>query len=298
MFFTEEDYRKIEKWLSARSVKDTDLKHADSVDGTEKIPIVQDGVNKVITLNDLVGQLVATGAFDFFNVSDFIKDSSLSLEQAIGHVPVEQRKPGLVITFKSQKGNWLMYQFKGASINQWGSVSCWNDPMAEALEELVMFPDNEDLAEIVNGNRSVLKLKDREYDPEAFSGKGMIILRKNIIGTELCSVDDKDHPINLLTQDMVDKANTIYIVRYDFDLDGRTIHIRNGCTLLFQGGTINNGNVIINRTKILGIYDFNEMGTAKFRGDWVPGQLMTFIDDSGTELKWFSGTQWKTICSR
>ena len=48
---------------------------------------------------------------------------------------------------------------------------------------------------------------------------------------------------NILTQDMVGKENTHYIIQYDYDLNNAQITIPEGCVLDFQGGSFNNGNV-------------------------------------------------------
>ena len=49
---------------------------------------------------------------------------------------------------------------------------------------------------------------------------------------------------------MINKDNTIYEVRYDFDLDGNTITIPENCVLLFKEGTISNGTVVLNNTRV------------------------------------------------
>lgn len=54
---------------------------------------------------------------------------------------------------------------------------------------------------------------------------GYKILRRNII-------DGK----NILTQEMINQPDTIYEIRYDFDLDGAEISIPKGCILKFNGG--------------------------------------------------------------
>ena len=40
---------------------------------------------------------------------------------------------------------------------------------------------------------------------------------------------------------MISQPNTIYEIRYDFDLDGETIEMKEGCTLMFCGGSFSNG---------------------------------------------------------
>lgn len=280
MHFTQEDYRKIEAWLYQRVVRDTDFPNADPLSGAERMPIIQDGKNKTVGLNDLVKQVAAMKLPDFYNVTTASKKSWLTLKEAVSLVPAAQRKLGLTITFHNENGNWLIYQFKGDSINQWESLNYWNNIIQQALEELVVYPDEEDITGVRDGNRTFLKFKNREYNPEEFCGMGMIILRRNLVGTEACTIDDEDHLNNILTQDMINQENTVYIVEYDFDLDGKVISIPNGCTLWFQGGSINNGTIYLQETAILGAFEFADMGTAKLFGKFNTGQIMTFSNDS------------------
>lgn len=280
MHFTQEDYRKIEDWLYQRTVKDTEFPSVDSLDGTEMVPILQDNKNKTIKLNSFVKQVADMKLPDFYNVTVNSKESFLTLREAISLVPVEQRKLGLTITYHNEYGNWLIYQFKGDSLNQWDSLNYWNSIIQQAIEEFVLYPDEEDITGVRDENRTFLKFKNREYNPEEFSGMGMIILRKNLVGTAACSIDDEDHLNNILTQDMINQENTVYIVQYDFDLDGKVISIPKGCTLWFQGGSINNGTIYLQETAILGAFEFADMGNAKLFGKFNTGQVMTFSDDS------------------
>lgn len=280
MFFTQDDYKKIEDWLHKRTVKDTQLPNATPLTGLEKVPILQNGKNKVASLDTFIKELSAIGLQDFINVTDLVKKGQLRLEEAINAVPVDQRKLGLVITFHSDKGNWMIYQFKGTSIYQWDSLNYWRSIIEEAIEGYLFFPDEEDITGVKDENRIFLKFKDKDYDPEVFSGMGRIILRKNFVGTEACSIDDEDHLNNILTQEMISEENTIYIVQYDFDLDGKTISIPKGCTLWFQGGSINNGTINVNEAAILGAFEFADMGDATLFGKFNTGQIMTFSDDS------------------
>ena len=126
-----------------------------------------------------------------------------------------------------------------------------------------------DEEDITAGN---LKLKDRAYDEANFSGKGYKILRKNI-------QDGK----NILTQDMVNEPNTIYEIRYDFDLNGATINIPDGCTLKFGGGSINNGLVQGNQQSP----EFNAKHLIKIEGD-ISSSFMT-LDVNSVDWAGFRG---------
>ena len=69
-----------------------------------------------------------------------------------------------------------------------------------------------------------------------------------------CSITDstKKELRNLLTPIMMNQPNTIYEIRYDFDLDGETIEMQEGCTLKFEGGEFTNGAIISNNTNVEG----------------------------------------------
>lgn len=85
--------------------------------------------------------------------------------------------------------------------------------------------DEEDLT-AVNG---LLQLKDRN----TLNGMGYIILRR-----------DKTF-VEQLTQ-----ANTIYEIRYDFDLGGENVEIPENCVLKFEGGCLKNGGISFNNTLV------------------------------------------------
>lgn len=93
--------------------------------------------------------------------------------------------------------------------------------------------------DIVKNDSKELEFANKEYNPEQFSGLGRVYLRKNI-------VDGK----NILTQEMINKPNTRYIIQYDYDLNQEEITIPENCTLDFQGGSFANGTIIGNNTKI------------------------------------------------
>ena len=48
---------------------------------------------------------------------------------------------------------------------------------------------------------------------------------------------------NLITPAMISEPNTIYEIRYDFDLDGESIEMQEGTVLKFEGGILRNGKI-------------------------------------------------------
>ena len=116
------------------------------------------------------------------------------------------------------------------------------DDLSEATKQLIgnksitNLPDEEDIT--VTDNQT-LKLKDKEYAPKDYSGMGRVYLRKHYV-----------NGVNTLTQHMMRKPNTIYIIQYDYCLAGQTIVIPENCVLDFQGGSLKNGKIIFNNTVI------------------------------------------------
>ena len=293
MFFTQDDYKKIQQWLIKNSVKDTEFNEANiPFNGEETITIVQGNQNKKVFLKDLIAQVFNLGISDFVNITDKYDAPNISLEEAIRLIPSRARKEGQVITFLDMEDHWHIYQFKGV-LNQWNVLDTWEDLFD--WEKLIIdsiLPDEEDLTKSepdTNGN-SYLSLKDREYNPEDFSGLGRVILRKNIVEIE-DPIYGKDKK-NYLYQDMINKENTIYEIRYDFDLNGAEITIPEGCVLDFQGGSFSNGTIILDNTKIKPngcvLNDFFQNIT--IQGNFGVGQCV--FDTTLNKPKWWTGYKW------
>lgn len=188
-------------------------------------------------------------------------------------VPSLMRRQGIVITYITDLSEIVTEVYKGTVEdikNNWADNINWElvpdlkfvqgnasklpdgtitpEKLSPALQELISqsgsvvnMPDDEDLEQ----KDMVLKFKDRPYNSELASGKGYKILRKNWtnVGTKT---------INLLTQDILNQSNTIYEIRYDFDLNSQEITIPEGCVLKFNGGSFKNGTLNGNDTLVSG----------------------------------------------
>lgn len=290
MYFTQEDFRKIERWLQQRAVKDTQLPLANPLTGAEQLALVQNGENKLVPLHLFVEKLNDMDIPDFYNVTDRKNKAGITLWEAIHLVPVEQRRVGLVITFLDRHNNWNVVQFKGMSVHQWDELNLWRGLFEGFLDVHIYHPDDEDIVGVQDGNRKFLKIKDRAYDVANFSGKGRKILRKNLVGSQACSIDDEDHYENVLYQEDFLDDNTVYIVRYDF-LIKEHIRIPAGCELLFEGGTLNGGSIDLNGCKLNGIvgpesdYLVDTVVT-----NWAKGQ----IEYRDNEIQYWNEEEWVT----
>lgn len=83
------------------------------------------------------------------------------------------------------------------------------------------------------------KIKDKTYDSTVYSGLGRAYLKKNMVDG-----------VNILTQAMISFPNTVYIIEWDFDLNGETLEVPADCVLDFRGGSFSNGTIIGNESVI------------------------------------------------
>lgn len=195
-----------------------------------------------------------------------------TLEGAIVQVPEDIRTVGLKVSFLNNSGLVETWEFAGGAfenienwksnedkltdirdeaiskikevesdaISNFSSQRVTPDMLSESTKQFINasgggtinnLADDEDLVSVDKGeNLSVLKFADRAYNPGIYVGMGYKILRRNII-------DGK----NILTQDMINQPDTIYEIRYDFDLNGAQITIPKNCILKFDGGSLSNG---------------------------------------------------------
>lgn len=73
---------------------------------------------------------------------------------------------------------------------------------------------------------------------------------------------------NVLVQSDMTSTDTIYIIKSNLDLNGETLTIPSGCTLKFDGGSISNGIIIGNKTKIDAKKGDNIFSNVRIWGTW------------------------------
>lgn len=179
---------------------------------------------------------------------------------------------GEIVVFSLSNGQWVKQLL---SLGGGGSVTIINEP------------DEEDLTTVPeSAENNVIRFKTRLYDEASASGKGYKIIRK--YWKEVNGVRK-----NILTQDVINDANTIYEIRYDFDLDGAEIQIKEGCVLKFVGGSLSNGTINCIKLEIASdaykIFDENIIIKGDLNVDFVfPewfGAVRNGIDDDSLSIK-------------
>lgn len=163
--------------------------------------------------------------------------------------------------------------------------------MIGAHSTIVNHADGEDLTTRCN----VLKFANRYKETFGYVYRGYIILRRNI-GILNYNKDGKalTREANILTQDMINDEDTIYEVRYDFDLNGNDLTLPENCVLYFNGGRFTNGSVDLNGATIEGTYNKLTLADkAKIVSNCIlynPAPGTTRWTEDGIE--WWNGKEW------
>lgn len=186
-------------------------------------------------------------------------------------LPEKLRRAKIILMYYA--GEEICEQFIGTNDeaqdhSTWINNSYWKDINIDTI-----VPDEEDLT----NTDGKVHFKNNEYNPNEFSGYGCIIIRKYISNGK-----------NLIYQDAINQSNTRYIIKYDFDLDGNSIELPNNCILDFQGGSIKNGTIKLNKAKIFGWNIREDYLDVKHDSDYALGQIL-YLDNS---YKYWNGSAW------
>lgn len=106
----------------------------------------------------------------------------------------------------------------------------------------------------VSGTPNKLKFADRAYNSTTPDGLGYKILRKDLTFAQ-----------------QVSDTNTIYEVRYEFDLSGASKTIPSGVILRFNGGCIKNGTIVGDDTRIQ--YNGTIFDNVTISGTWIVPEI-------------------------
>ena len=140
MFFTKEDFKKIEEYLKLNAKKDTDFDILNqNVKGDDSIAFVHEGRNYRMSLQEFAaslgekGQYLLDGAFINMSWEDTDDDGIFSftpynsLQKAAQNTPLKYRIPGGVLAWVNSQGMWQLHQFIGQISDDWNNMSLWKN---------------------------------------------------------------------------------------------------------------------------------------------------------------------------
>ena len=211
-------------------------------------------------------------------------------------VPYSMRRKGLWISYVTFDGSIISNFYNGEGIEdaQWKDSNNWISSGIGDIQEII-----NDIKDWVNSYISDListavtnatKLNPEDLsknsegeiqltDRDSTNGMGYVILRKNKTFAE-----------------QVTKENTIYEIRYDYDLDGGEVTIPANCVLKFNGGCISNGTFSLTNTLLLplglSVRDYILEGVS-ITGNYREGQIV--YDSALKKQKLWNGTDWVNL---
>ena len=96
-----------------------------------------------------------------------------------------------------------------------------------------------------------------------------IILRFLWVYVSIVFISISCSPAYRITQAIDEKPsyNGVYVIKDDVDLNGRTISFPDGCTIVFKGGTLRNGTIVGNNTKMK--YRKHCLDRIDIKGTWL-----------------------------
>lgn len=142
--------------------------------------------------------------------------------------------------------------------------------------------DGEDLTV----RNEVLKFADRHYETTKNVERGYITIRRKY---KTVIRDNNEVRINILNQDMINEENTIYEVRYVFDLNGQVINVPSNCIIFFNGGKFINGTVNLNGAKLGSVGGYAQ-DCIETIGDGIAAGTTRWTTDG--YIEWWDGTKW------
>lgn len=154
--------------------------------------------------------------------------------------------------------------------------------MIGTYSAVVNHADGEDLTV----RKQVLKFADRHKPTTANVDRGYIIVRRKY---KKVIRENAEVEINILTQDMMTEDSTIYVINYEFDLNGETIEVPNNSVLLFNGGKLINGTVNLNGAQLIGVslYPQDYIETI---GSGIRAGTPRWTSDG--YIEWWDGSKW------
>lgn len=145
MFFTQEDYKKIEEYLKRTAIKDSEFNTIQYLNQKDFIPVLHNNINSKISVRDLYKGI---GKNNIINFNEYIGDYNLtfSLKDVITNIKETHRIPGCMVTFMDSKSNqWETYQFNSHTVDNWLNEEYWRNLYENTQNKFKGFFPNEAL---------------------------------------------------------------------------------------------------------------------------------------------------------
>lgn len=131
----------------------------------------------------------------------------------------------------------------GTNIYLSSSLHNTTQKVSEAIKDALAIAYNDYEVTVANSVVTLTRKYSGNVSPTTFE---MYNTGVRVIVKDTTTIDKR----NVITQEDINKTDTIYEIRYDFDLDGKIITIPKNCILYFTSGKFYNGSINMDNTII------------------------------------------------
>ena len=147
--------------------------------------------------------------------------------------------------------------------------------VAEAIKDVLVIAYTDYEVTVANSIVTLIHRYSEKVSPTTFE---MYNTGVRVIVEDSTTIDER----NIITQEYINKTDTIYEIRYDFNLDGKTITIPKNCVLYFTSGKFYNGSINMDNTIVSTLYE-DVLSKVNVNGNYY--NIQKYIEDTKSLLQ-------------
>lgn len=159
---------------------------------------------------------------------------------------------------------------KGIKVHLSPTIHNTTKLVSEAIKDALVITYNDYEVTVANSIVTLTRKYSGNTSPTTFE---MYNTGVRVIVEDSTTIDER----NVIIQEDINKTDTIYEIRYNFDLDGKTITIPNNCVLYFTSGKFYNGSINMNNTIVSTLYE-NVLSDVNISGNYY--NIQKYIKDT------------------
>ena len=159
---------------------------------------------------------------------------------------------------------------KGIKVHLSPTIHNTTKLVSEAIKDALVIAYDDYEVTVANSVVTLIRKYSGSISPTTFE---MYNTGVRVIVEDSTTIDER----NVITQEDINKVDTIYEIRYDFDLDGKTITIPNNCVLYFTSGKFYNGSINMDNTIVSTLYE-DVLSEVNISGSYY--NIQKYIEDT------------------
>lgn len=164
---------------------------------------------------------------------------------------------------------------KGTKVHLSPTIHNTTKLVSEAIKDALIIAYNDYKVTVANSVVTLTRKYSGNTSPTTFE---MYNTGVRVIVEDFTTIDE----LNVITQEDINKSDTIYEIRYDFNLDGKTITIPKNCILYFTSGKFYNGSVNMDNTIVSTLYE-DILSEVNVNGNYY--NIQKYIEDTKSLLQ-------------